>query len=115
MPELIDKWISCSLANKDEKLNKLAKEVNTDKHTKSCQKGNDPCRFSFPRLPSDRTLISNPLSKEDLCKEIYQKKLDESNKVLSEMEKNELKKSSLELGKDLYRVRRMSWYGGCSC
>ena len=33
VPVLIDKWISCSLSNDDEKLNKLVKEVNVHKHT----------------------------------------------------------------------------------
>ena len=77
VPELIDKWISCSLTNykkdpnnskklvSDEKLNKLVKEVNVHKHTKSCKKGTNSCRFSFPRLPSNKTLISNPVSEED--------------------------------------------------
>ena len=111
VPELIDKWISCSLTNYkdeksdekeenpddqqekiderqenleeeqenpkekgkklDEKLNNLVKEVNIHKHSKSCQKGSNPCRFSFPRLPSNRTLISNPISEEEFLDEAY--------------------------------------------
>ena len=71
VPELIDEWISCSLDTGDEELNKLVREVNVHKHTKSCQKGNDSCRFSFPRLPSKKTLISNPLSEEEISKDVY--------------------------------------------
>ena len=39
IPELIDKWISCSLETDDEDLQSLIKEVNVHKHTKSCRKG----------------------------------------------------------------------------
>ena len=105
VPELIDKWISCSLTNKDEKLNKLVKEVNIHKSTKSCQKVNNPCRFSFPRLPSDKTLISNPLSEEDLSKKAY-------NLISTTLSEEELSKeiinliyypsSEKDLGKDVF-------------
>jgi hypothetical protein len=124
--KLIDKWITCSLTTykgKDKKLNDLVKEVNVHKHTKSCQKGKNPCRFSFPRLPSNKTLISNPLSEEELrkeiynliyiplpkdqlSKEVYKEKIDEAKDILqtvknkmSEITENKLEKYSLELPK----------------
>ena len=37
------------------------KEVNVHHHTNSCKKGTNTCRFSFPRLPSDETLIAYPI------------------------------------------------------
>ena len=59
--ELIDKWVSVSLETKNPALNDLVKEVNVHHHTKSCKKGTNTCRFSFPRLPSDETLIAYPI------------------------------------------------------
>ena len=103
VPELIDKWISCSLATGNEELDKLVKEVNVHKHTKSCQKGNNPCRFNYPRLPSNRTLISNPPCEIELgktkCDEIKhdaKEILKKVKKQLSDMTDEELHKSSLE-------------------
>ena len=90
VPDLIDQWISCSLDTGDEDLNKLVKEVNVHKHTKSCQKGTNPCRFSFPRLPSNRTLISNPLPEEELDKYADEKMKIEAKCAL-EKKKNEAK------------------------
>ena len=59
--EMIDKWISCSLDTGSEKLNKLVKDVNVHGHTNSCSKGKTlDCRFSFPKLPSRRSLIAHP-------------------------------------------------------
>ena len=58
------------------------------KHTKSCQKGNNPCRFSFPRLPSNKTLISNPLPEDDLDKITDNEKKKEAKTAL-EKKKNE--------------------------
>ena len=47
-------------------LNDLVKVVNGYNHSKSCQKGSMGCRFSFPRLPSDETLIAHPIPDEEL-------------------------------------------------
>ena len=81
------------------------KEVNIHKSTKSCQKVNNPCRFSFPRLPSDKTLISNPLPEEDLSKKAY-------NLISTTLSEEELSKeiinliyypsSEKDLGKDVF-------------
>ena len=63
--ELIDEWVSCSLNNEKEALNKLVKEVNVHGHTPSCEKGKSPgCRFNFPKLPSKQTLIAHPPSSD---------------------------------------------------
>ena len=63
LTELIDKWVSCSLNNEKEAMNKLVQEVNVHGHTPSCEKGKSPgCRFNFPKLPSKRTLIAHPPS-----------------------------------------------------
>ena len=61
----INQWISCSLDTGDKNLNDLVKKVNVHKQTKSCQRGNKICRFDFPKLPSNRTLIAKPLPEEE--------------------------------------------------
>ena len=77
-PELIDKWISVSLDTGDEELDQLVREVNMHKHTDSCQKLRSKCRFNFPRLPSNKTIIAGPLpsdmSEEDRDKELAEAK-----------------------------------------
>ena len=40
-------------------------EVNTHFHTKSCRKYDCPCRFFYPRIPSIRTIIAEPISGTD--------------------------------------------------
>ena len=67
--ELIDKWISCSLETGDKKSNMLVKEVHTHHHTNSCKRGENGCRFNFPRLSSDEAMIVNPLDEGELEKE----------------------------------------------
>ena len=59
--ELIDKWLSVSLETENAPLNDLVKEVNVHHHTNTCKKGTNTCRFSFPRLPSNETLIACPI------------------------------------------------------
>ena len=59
--DLIEKWISCSIETDNEELNELVKEVNVHKHTKSCMKRGNGCRFKFPRMPSEETIIAKPL------------------------------------------------------
>ena len=81
---LIDEWISCSLDTGDETLNELVKEVNVHKHTKSCKKYGTNCRFNFPRLPSDETLIASPPS-EDLSEEERKEQLRKSKKILEKV------------------------------
>ena len=73
------------------------------KHTKSCRKGNKICRFSFPRLPSDETLIAKPLSENLMGKKMCEEKihdakniLDKVSKKLAEMSNEDLTKFSLK-------------------
>ena len=88
VPELIDQWTSCSLDTGNDELNKLVAEVNVHRHTPSCKKGNSTCRFSFPRLPSNKTLIAGPPSSE--LSEDEKKKLLSKSKQILEKVKNKL-------------------------
>ena len=64
LPALVEKWISCSLKNDSEELNELVRKVQIHKHTPSCQR-KGKCRFSYPRFPSERTIIACP-PKDDM-------------------------------------------------
>ena len=79
--KLIDKWISCSLDKGNDDLNKLVSEVNVHNHTNSFQRGTLSCRFNFPKLPSDQTLIASPLY-TDLSDEERDEILSESKAIL---------------------------------
>ena len=79
---LIDDYISVSLESKDESLNDVVRQVNTHKHTKSCQRGNKQCRFDFPKLPSEKTLIAKPLCEETLGKEKFEETLKKFRGIL---------------------------------
>ena len=59
LPPLVEKWISCSLKNDSEELNELVRKVQIHKHTPSCQR-KGKCRYSYPRFPSERTIIACP-------------------------------------------------------
>ena len=80
--KLIDKWISCSLDTGNDELNKLVSEVNVHSHTSSCQRGTLACRFNFPKLPSDETLIASPLP-TNLSDEEREEILSESKAILA--------------------------------
>ena len=58
--EFADEFISVSLENQDPEINTIVKKVNIHRHTKSCRKKNLPCRFDFPKPPSEKTLIARP-------------------------------------------------------
>ena len=105
VPTLINKWISCSLDTGNDELNKLVQEVNSHKHTKSCQKGNLACRFHFPRFPSKNTIIAKPISEEDLGKEEYEKQIKKSKDILI-LVKKELESDGFDdkFGNDLDKL-----------
>ena len=59
--EFIDKYISCELPNEndDHELHEIVSNVqmHTKRHTKSCRKTGQVCRFNFPKPPSNKTFI----------------------------------------------------------
>ena len=72
-PELVEEL-------RKRELNQLVKEVNMHHHTNSCGKyRKDKCRYNFPRLFSDKTIIANPLQSnkkddDDVVKNILEKR-----------------------------------------
>ena len=106
----------------------LVKDVNVHNHTKSCQKGGLGCRFDFPRLPSEETLIANPIADDELETEESKKKLEHSKQILKtvkdklteltdeeiELFNNDLKDFLQKLGidsKDYHEALRISQRG----
>lgn len=102
---------------------KIVKEVNTHRHTKTCTKyGTKSCRFKFPKFPSKRTLISQPMHKEISEKEknekikVYNRILikvkdvieneSEIEKILSKYDKSTEDKTSFETNRAL-RIEEM--------
>ena len=80
-PELVDKWFLVSLDTGDEELDQLVREVNMHKYTDSCQILKSKCRFNFPRLPSNKTIIAGPLP-SDMSEEDRDKELAEAKDIL---------------------------------
>ena len=65
--KLIDAIISCSTNSGDADLDQIVREVQVHHHTKTCKKGaRNYCRFGYPRLPSNETIIALPLEIEDV-------------------------------------------------
>ena len=53
--------------------------------------------INFPKFPSNRTLIANPLSEEDLGKELYTEKLNKAKDILDKVKKRLTEMSNEEL------------------
>jgi hypothetical protein len=94
IPEFVDKYISCSKATGNETLDKLVEEVQIHNHTKSCMKRGNGCRYKFPRMPSNRTLVACPLP-DDMEETEKKKTIDAAKKLLSKV-KEAIEESSKE-------------------
>ena len=62
-------------------------EVNIHSHTKTCRKYDCPCRFFYPRFPSRKTIIAQPINEKDGEKrkkrlKAYQETLDKVEAIL---------------------------------
>lgn len=53
----VDKHISCSLPEDNHDLRELVNGLQRHVHSTICRKTGKTCRFAFPRLPSDNTII----------------------------------------------------------
>ena len=54
----IDSFVSCSL---ETDVKDIVSEVQIHSHTKTCRKQGNRCRFGYPRFPSKKTIIAQPL------------------------------------------------------
>ena len=85
---LIEKWISCSLSTGDEKLDSIVRESQMHKHTAySCNKSGKGCRFSFPKPPSNKCMISKPVTEiyPDLDEAGQQAILEEAKTMMTKV------------------------------
>ena len=55
--DFIDQYVSCKVPKEDGKLKELVLLLQQHKHSSYCKR-NKTCRFSFPKPPSCRTLIT---------------------------------------------------------
>ncbi|XP_062607417.1 glutamic acid-rich protein-like [Saccostrea cucullata] len=60
-----DQYVSCDIPTDDEELCELVKKVQSHVHSPSCRKPGKNCRFSFPKPPTDRTIIIKTVKKTD--------------------------------------------------
>ena len=77
--QLADMLVTCQ--SKSEKVTKIKKEVQIHNHTLSCLKYNGCCRYGFPRTPSPRTFLTQPLPEEMEAKE-KKKLMEAANDIL---------------------------------
>ena len=54
-------------------------------HTKTCRKYNTKCRFFFPRFPSLRTIIAEPVRMYDPSPEVQKQAAKESKEILEKV------------------------------
>ena len=121
----VDEFITCSLD--DGHLSSIVKDVQTHKHRKTCKKKGTLCRFGFPRYPSERTIIAQPLDEKDFSserelqaeKKIHKDVLLKVKDVLMEIDQEELETVTLDeilakagVGKEAYyRALEVSIHG----
>ena len=56
--DFVDKYVQASIPESDQTLNRLVTELQRHSHSASCgEKKGSPCRFNFPRSPTDRTIL----------------------------------------------------------
>jgi hypothetical protein len=79
--ELIDNITSCSIPDEDERLASIVSEVQYHRHSKSCKKWSNTCRFNFPKLPSPVTVIATAPS-SDLTDDEKKKLIEDSSAIL---------------------------------
>jgi hypothetical protein len=67
--KLIDSFIICAIPCESSKLHQTVLDVQKHNHTKKCKIINSyVCKYKFPKFPSKRTIIAEPL-KEDIDNE----------------------------------------------
>ena len=81
LQKLIDRFVTCELPE-EPKLRATVVELQTHKCTQTCWKKGPKCRFGYPRLPSNETLISIPIDKTN---DEEKKKLKDSKAILTEV------------------------------
>ena len=97
----VDSFITCSLD--DPGTRDIVQEVQKHSHRETCKKKGNSCRFGFPRYPSERTIIAQPLHEDDYpteeafkeSKARYKKILSDVKEVLQQLDEEELQTLTL--------------------
>ena len=95
--QLADKLISCKFPNEDQtvekpmhgkpSLRKIVEEVQVHGHTKSCLKYNGACRYKFPRLPSQYTVVARPIDERIEKGELHSMTKEEKQEFMAKAKK----------------------------
>ena len=80
--ELAKKLVQCELPENNVELRGIVSEVQRHHHTKSCLKYNGQCRYGFPRLPSPKYILAQPLP-EDMDEKEKEKILSDAKDLFS--------------------------------
>ena len=78
---LVESLLTCELPKDDDSLLNIVNSVQIHHHTKSCLKHNGKCRYGFPKLPSNKTIVAQPLP-EDMDKEERKQLLEKAKDTL---------------------------------
>ena len=91
----IDMVATCSLRIPETK--QIAEQVNCHHHTKTCNKrGEENCRFHFPRFPSLKTIFAVPLRLKFTDEEKYKAMKSRIKNALSKVKEVLQNRSSME-------------------
>ena len=81
----IDKFVSAQLPTEDEEIKELVLSVQTHSHSGTCRKTGKSCRFHFPRPPTNKTIISHPLTADDIAPEFLKSAKEANADILKKM------------------------------
>ena len=65
MCHIIEQFVTCELPHEADPFYSTVSEVQTHNHTKNCRRKTELCRFGYPRLPSEQTIIAVPIESTD--------------------------------------------------
>ena len=103
LSKFVDSFVTCSL--KDDDIAQIVSDVQRHSHKGNwekktgCYKKGRNCRFNFPRFPSKKTIIAQPLLKEGMSEREFLEKKRKIKKILQDVKEvlNELSEDDQEL------------------
>ena len=119
--KFVDRFVTCSLD--DDNLSETVQEVqehthkgNIEKRT-GCYKKGPNCRFKFPRMPSEKTLIAQPLEKGQMSdkefaskKKVYRETIQKVKEILENLTKEELDQITIDEVLNRAKVQKDQYY-----
>ena len=114
LADFVDRFTCCSLQNE---VSEIVRQVQIHKHSRTCSKYGMTCRFSYPKFPSKKTIIAQPLSKTDFESDAkykatvskYTATLDSVRKVLGNLEEDKLASYSVNDVLNLAKVKEKDY------